>query len=50
MKNRDIFTINRKIFLRSKFPLARVRVNWKAVIETLSVFGLVLLVGLLLLI
>jgi hypothetical protein len=46
MKNKDIFTIDRKLFLRSKFSPTRVRVDWDKVIDTLSVFGLVLVVGL----
>ena len=50
MKNRDIYTIQRHLFIK-KTPThtpVRLRIRMNEVIDTLSVFGLVLLVGLLL--
>jgi len=50
MRNKDIFTIERHLFI-NKTPThtpVRLRIRMNEVIDTLSVFGLVLLVGLLL--
>ena len=53
MRNKDIFTIQRHLFIK-KTPLRmsvlgvlRTHIRTHQVIDTLSVFGLVLLVGLL---
>ncbi len=50
MINRDIFTIQRKLFLNKarKLPRMRLGITLDQVIDTFSVFGLVLLVGLVL--
>jgi len=54
MKNRDIYTIQRHLFIKktplrmSAWAYLRTHIRMDKVIDTLSVFGLVLLVGLLL--
>jgi hypothetical protein len=53
MRNKDIYTIQRHLFLKHSAyarlrSRLRTRIDWNKVLETLSVFGLILLVGLLL--
>jgi len=54
MRNKDIFTIDRHLFIKktplrmSAWAYLRTHIRMDQVLDTLSVFGLVLLVGLLL--